>query len=363
MSDLRAPVRSESRAWDVGYGWTKLSLSEFTREGSRLHVPVTAFQSAPFPKPRAFGIEHVTSVEMTMAAVGTTTTAQRASAHTLTPVRIDGVEYCVSDAPSKFVPEISSRVRGPDYVRSKSYRICMAAAAKLTGLREIKCLILGTPVANFESAKTALLAQYADGVRYDDTEVTIGSLKVLPRPMGGLVWHYLSQQRSAEIGEHQRLLIDVGYGTLDWVVSSGLNANTALSGSSHLGVSAYVDALSHEITQGVRGFGENLALADAIDKLLVLDRAFDYKGVRRQRTEFIGLITQIAHQAIQQIMSSIGNVDLLSAVVLMGGGAALMEDALKRAFAHLPLERIAAPQFANVRGFQMIAQHHGGWVS
>ena len=48
---------------------------------------------------------------------------------------------------------------------------------------------------------------------------------------------------------------------------------------------------------------------------------------------------------------------MYQSVVLMGGGAPLYKDALNKAFNSTTVEVVDAARFANVRGFQLMAQH------
>lgn len=47
---------------------------------------------------------------------------------------------------------------------------------------------------------------------------------------------------------------------------------------------------------------------------------------------------------------------MYQSVVLMGGGAPLYKDALVKAFKSKPIEVVDAARFANVRGFQLLAE-------
>jgi len=63
-----------------------------------------------------------------------------------------------------------------------------------------------------------------------------------------------------------------------------------------------------------------------------------------------------ATQAVQSILSHIGDAGTLQSVVLMGGGAPLFQSALAAAFRPIEVEVIASARFANVKGFQSVAE-------
>lgn len=328
-----------NRAIDAGYGWTKFTTSDVRREGERLTVDVGAFQSLPF----------VARTTLDAAGMGE-------KPNTLN-VRVNGVTYQVSDNPAPIAPKASNRIRGDRYTESDLYAVCMAAAAKSMGVEVFDNLVVGTPVGNFESAKKALQAKFGTGISFDDKTVPIKTLHVVPQPVGGLVWHFFANKRQGELNKHPRLLVDVGYGTLDWVAAHGLTTNTERSGSASYGISNFVDHIATEIKGGNSGIGENLWLYDAIDKMLISGVPFKYKGAEWQRETFLDALERIATEAVQQVIASAGDTGMFHSIVLMGGGGRLYQSALAKAFHPIPIELVAEAQFANVRGFQLLAEH------
>jgi plasmid segregation protein ParM len=327
------------RAIDVGYGHTKLTTGPIEKRDSDRHVPITSFHSAPFPRQP--------SMEMGGMEKGPS----------LVNVKVGGIEYSVSDNPASVAPEISSRVRGGDYVGSNTYEVCLAAAVKLLETDHLDVLVLGTPVSNFATARETLKNKFGRGIQFDGASVEIKELKVVIQPIGGLVWHYLSSGRAAEVGRHRRLLVDVGYGTLDWVVAEGLTVNAGKSGSAQFGVSKFLDVVHAQLNPQSKTIGQNLAFYDDLDRMVMHGDTIMYRGKPCQREMYGDLLGRLANEATQQIAATVGDPVSLSSVVLMGGGARLLQSALSRAYKDIKVELIESAQFANVRGFQAIAEH------
>lgn len=326
------------RAIDVGYGWTKFTVGELRNQNGVLDVAVDAFQSAPFPKPI------------------TIDTAGLARGPRLWTVRVKGQDMAVSEAPAMLAGGASLRVRGDNYVNTTAYEVCMAAAVKSMNLNHIDHLVVGTPVGNFDHVRAVLQDKYRDGIRFDDRHVAIGSLRVIVQPVGGLIWHYLATQRGGEIKGVNRLLVDVGYGTLDWVVANGLVVNGSRSGSASFGVSSFIEGAYGVVRDGRSGIDKDATLLDGLDGLLVRGIPMYYRGKKWERSDLEEMIAPKAQQAVQSILSHIGDAGTLQSVVLMGGGAPLYQTALASAFHPLEVEVISAARYANVKGFQAVAE-------
>jgi plasmid segregation protein ParM len=271
-------------------------------------------------------------------------------------LRFKGQDMAVSDVPAQLAAGASLRVRGDNYVNTTAYEVCMAAAVKAMNLDHIETLVVGTPVGNFEHVRAVLLEKYRDGIAFDERQVSVGTLRVIVQPVGGLIWHYLSTQRGGSIKGVNRLLVDVGYGTLDWVVANGLVVNPARSGSASFGVSSFLDGAYNVVREGRSGIDKDATLLEGLDGLLVRGAPLFYRGKTWQRSDLSEMIEGKATQAVQSILSHIGDAGTLQSVVLMGGGAPLFQSALAAAFRPIEVEVIASARFANVKGFQSVAE-------
>ena len=323
------------RAIDLGYGWTKLSRSNMQSDGA---VEVQTFQSIPWANPKSIGTGMVRD--------------------NIIRLKYKDQLYGLSDDPASAAPRNSSRVRGEHYIQSEQYAVCMAAAVKLMGVPRIDTLVVGTPVGNFEQSKPVIEQLFAKGITFDATHVPVDKIKVVPQPIGGLVSHMKVAKEGMNKGG-MRLLIDVGYGTLDWVLVSGARVNAEASGSTSNGVARFVDAVIEKITGSVHGLGQDLMLAASVDKMIVQDIPFPHRGKEQTRNGHEALIQQIASAAFQELQQRVGSLDMCESVVLMGGGANLYGQVIARALSPIPVEIVENPRYANIRGFQILAERIG----
>ena len=325
------------RAIDTGYGWTKFTTGHARRSNEGIAVDVEAFQSVPMV---------VKGESIDLPASGET-------AGSSILVRLNGTAYRVSDQPTYSKDVI--RIRGDGYTQSEPYAVCMAAAVKAMGLERLDHLVVGTPVGNYESAKASLKAKFGEGIDVDGRIIEVKHLHVVAQPIGGLVWHYYANSRQSDLSRHPRVLVDVGHGTLDWVAVQGLKTNLDRCGSVTYGVSRFID----RVTQAIKGSGQGIEdawFSDTVDQMLMQNRPLIYRGQEHRRENFESLIEQIASEGVQHIMASLGDVGMFQSVVLMGGGGRLYQRALATAFKPIPIEEVAAARFANVRGFQLLAE-------
>ena len=315
-----------SRAVDLGYGWTKVS----TGDGG-----VKSFQSLPWRNPRSLSAGDVPSQVMTVV--------------------VGGVPYGVSDEPEIYAPPDVTRVRGDGYVSSEQYAVCMAAAVKVMRVPSLQRLVVGTPVGNYDSARKELHKRFGSGVTFDTTHVPISQLQVVPQPIGGLAFHLQDGNRSESLDE-PRLLVDVGYGTLDWVWATGARVNAERSGSSSNGVASFVDAVLRAIHGDAHGLGQDLLEAARIDRMLSRGQPFTLNGERQSRETHEKLIDALARTAFEELLQRVGSLRMCHSIVLMGGGAEIYKKVALMAAGKVPVHVVRDPQLANIRGFQLLAE-------
>ena len=209
-----API---ARAIDLGYGHVKFSTAHASTHEGKLKLPCASFPSLPVPSP---------------AAASECTDGAEEAAQGL-PIEVDGQHYRISQTPEQIALPSHVRGGGDSYIGSNFYRVCMAAAVKMMRL-QVPCiahLVLGTPVSNFEAGKKAIVEHFSRGVTFDGKTVQIDHIHVLRQPLGGLIYHYRRSGREGDVARFNRLIVDPGYGTLDWVVARGLHVNAPRSGS------------------------------------------------------------------------------------------------------------------------------------
>lgn len=240
------------RAIDVGYGWTKFSISDAYMNDAKIAIDVKAFQSLP--------------MLITLESFDMSTGAE--SKGTAIGVRMKGQSYLVSEDPTYAADTI--RARGNNYSGTDQYEICMAAAVKAMNVDYLDHLVVGTPVGNYEATKAFLKEKFGRGITVDEKNVEIRKIHVVAQPLGGLVRHYYAKGLQDQMVQQPRVLVDVGHGTLDWVAVQGLKTNLDRSGPVQLGVGNFVDRIVKEI-KGVKA-PEDVWFSDQVDKMLLRNR-------------------------------------------------------------------------------------------
>jgi len=321
-----APASELNRAIDLGYGWTKVATG---------NSEVKSFQSLPWRNPK---VVH-----------------GAASAKVMT-VNYRDTLYGVSDEPETAAPRTATRVRGDGYIDSETYAVCMAAAVKMMRVPKLKRLVVGTPVGNYADARKALQARFGSGISFDATHVPVERLQVVQQPIGGLAYHLHASGGSVPLAV-PRLLIDVGYGTLDWVLAVGAKVNASVSGSSSNGVARFVDMLIERITGDSHGLGQDLMLVSAVDRMVTQGVPFRFRGEQQFREAHQATIDALAAESFLEVLHRVGSLDMCESILLMGGGATLYQAAVTKAANGIPVEVVRDPHLANIRGFQLLADN------
>jgi plasmid segregation protein ParM len=325
------------RAIDVGYGHTKFTTSEMKRREGTIDIDVDAFQSIAFAPPTALG------------------TATPTGSRTI--VQVDGQAFCVAEQADEASSGDVSKSKGDNYVQSLAYRVFVGAAVKRMKVEHIDTLVLGTPVSNYRGAKLSLEQTFSAGIKFDSSTVHIEKFVVMPQPLGALYWHYYRRnQHEVMLRGGLRLVVDVGYGTLDWIVCKGGDPIASKAGSSKHGVSYFIELLTREILPDSMAIAPDMMLINQIDELITRDRELFYRGKTYAKSDFASLLDAQSFEAVRAAIGSIGEVGNIETVVLAGGGAGLYQSTIAKLIPHAKIEVVHASRFANVKGFQVAAE-------
>ena len=342
-----------ARAIDVGCGHVKFSTGESGISKGVFDIACGSFPALPIRSTRHYK-EDASGVEL-------------GAKLKVTSIDVDGQTFVISADPEVIAVPSDSRSAGENYVSSRSFRICIAAAIKQMQLPypRIDHLVLGAPVGNFEAAKKALLENFAVGVQFDDQKVGIGQIHVVQQPIGGLLYQYRTNGHEADLAGYTRLVIDVGYGTLSWVVAHGLVPVHDRSGTVSYGVERLIDTIHHEVSKAYGSFSENLAITEDIDRMLKgTYNDFFFRGQSYDHERFERLINGIIDQGLEAVFKNVGKTTDLRCVVVVGGQGRRYGKRLQAMKPALHVEIVGSTGtdacLANVRGFQLIAERQRG---
>ena len=244
------------------------------------------------------------------------------------------------------------------FAMTDEYEVLVKAALANVGYpAELKCLVLGVPVNSPVNVIDYLKTRFVGELRINGRTVRVDSVRVVDQPVAAFVWQVQSRGKRNAIEGRTALTIDVGYRTIDWVVTQGVRGVPSRSGSSPGGVSRIVQKISQELTRVTGRDCSSLRMRERIEdalcrnepSIVVDDQLVDL-------AQFHPLRKHLMSSALAPIWESIGNSTDIRDVLLVGGGSAqfkvLIEEQTEGKYVTLANE----PQFAIARGLQWLAE-------
>ncbi len=169
----------------------------------------------------------------------------------------------------------------------------------------------------------------------------------MPQPTGGFIEYFVSGSTLESLNNIRSLTIDVGYFTLDWLTCRGLKMQEERSGSTPGGMSLVLDRLCELVSVDRKAHFTNHGILDEGIRN-------NYKArIQGKEYDFSHLIDKMQSQilsAVQSIARSVGALDDIDVVVMVGGGASCYQPVVEKV---LNREVIVpdASLYANVKGF------------
>lgn len=163
--------------------------------------------------------------------------------------------------------------------------------------------------------------------------------------------------RDAVHGEMPYAVVDIGGRTTDCVtvLRGGESLDHAASGTGNIGVGNVYDLVAGELMRQFDTPHIQLATLDRV----VRDKRIRWRGQDHDVSAVVeNAIEEVAQLIIRELKRRIGDAGEMDAVLLTGGGAVLMHDALQRAYPHAVL--MDDPAFANARGMLKFITFGGG---
>lgn len=280
-----------------------------------------------------------------------------------------GVLHFVGPDVYQVAPTTGARAVTVDYSQTSDYKALFLGAlhhiAKDHGAKEvlqIDTVVAGLPLSTVYT-HSADLAAFIKGSHKVPSSVNpeqpmavhIKNAIVIAQPQGALIAHGINDTAHAH-PDFNTLVLDMGGGTFDWFIAKGIRPNRALSGAAPIGALACAAAICDEIKPGLK---------DNPDIMVRVDRALreSAKVVRVSGRDytmatFEPIVSRVLSDAIEQMRKSVGSLDSIDQILVTGGGAPLLEKALRSTlpdYAHL-LVMDREPVSSNVRGFHAIAE-------
>lgn len=266
-------------------------------------------------------------------------------------VFVDGKAYEVGEDAGLFLSSVPVLHR--DYIETPEYRALLYGALDAMQTPRIDLLVTGLPVHLHESRWERLKGLLV-GVHHIRPGVTveIRDAAVVIQPLGGFIAH--SHERGDWRGHADEtfLIVDLGFFTVDWMVTRGLKEIPGLSDSVECGVSEYIHCIEQHLS---------IEIGDAHTSLKRID-----DGLRQGRFRIKGRTVPleplhreaqvVVDRAVGALRNRVGAAHDIDQIVVVGGGAPYFVAGLRKAFPDHPLHTVSDTVCANVRGFQLIGE-------
>jgi plasmid segregation protein ParM len=191
--------------------------------------------------------------------------------------------------------------------------------------------------------------------RVIERQIHVKKVQLIPQVLGSLVEISRHTDLIQKIQGQQNLTIDVGYGTLLWLMTDGFAQMPARSNGNMGGVSSLLQKVVRSIDPNA---ATSINVLERLDKALLGNNpSILVNGEEVQLAKFRGLLTSAARENLTEMLRSIGNTADVDNVFLTGGGAHLYREEIGAAFPKRKINVSSGDsRYTNVRGFQYIAE-------
>lgn len=347
---MPASLTLNTSAIDVGFYSTKFVLGRSTNDGAQT-ILVDQFPSfTPSPASRPQDLEGMVPFD------GAT-------------IEVDGLQFYVGKSSQQFVDaSFGFRTASKDFCKTAGYKALWLGAIhylarhyQVTEQLTLKHLAVGLPISTVFSHSKELTASVIGRHMVESPinksqkiEVVIENVHVVAQPMGALLG--LSARLGPSISDRQVLILDMGGGTFDWLLTDGLRPRPANSGAANLGTLECAGALCDQIDPALKSDPCALMLVD--QALRVGSTVLTLEGTEYSVEELFPAAEAVLQSALEQMDRRLGSTSTVQHVLLSGGGAPLLKRVLTKRYPKL-LGRLTLetdPVFSNVRGYFLLSE-------
>jgi plasmid segregation protein ParM len=269
----------------------------------------------------------------------------------LMEVESDGKQYLVGKDVRNTLSarDDQGRTLLTNYIDTPQHMALLRGGLAYLGEENIDLLVSGLPVSNLKYKDRMIeklkgIHQYPDG-----KEIHVKNVYVIPQPVGGFI-NYFHNHPDTDIQDLMSLTIDVGYFTLDWVVCNGLKIQGERTGSCPGGMSLVIEKICELI-----GEERRVPFSDfhMVDKGIRNGFKTRIQGKPYTFSHFVPKIEAYIEHSVQSMLSSVGSLDDIDVIVLVGGGSRCYRPVIERL---LNGREIIVPDdtiCANVKGFYL----------
>jgi len=347
----RSPI---ARAIDLGFGYVKLARASF-EDGSGSAAPLN-----PLAFPSVAAVSTVDGAAFEGVGLGSLDVVS---------VTVRGVTFRVGPDALLTLSGSAVSVPGDEFFMSDEYlslNLGALAYMDLPAASDIDVLAVGLPLTVFvrpdvrkhlvDSLQTTHLLPIP-GQRGQTREVKVHQVLVKPQALGAL-WamaYELGDEAAADVQTSTNLVIDVGYGTLMWLMSRGNKPMLERSGANMGGVNSILRSVIQRIDPQLSGSPLFLSrIDDAIRNNKPVPNITEAAA-----QEFAPAIRHQVKSMFKELMKSVGAKADVDTIWLAGGGAHLYLEEVKANFPNHEVRTCSAtddPRFTNLKGLQLLAE-------
>lgn len=276
-------------------------------------------------------------------------------------VEVDSEYYEVGPDAMIAMPSNAARSLDLDFVRRPSYMALAKGALHYMQVPRIDHLVVGLPVSSMQALAEQVRAKLTGKHTLPGRTITVEHVECTPQPVGGLVDYASRHQLLKQVEVTTQLLIDPGYFTLDWLVVHGRKMAAPRSGAANnAGMAAIVRAIAERLTRRIKerdGIAADVteSVLQRMDEALRTEREFRFNGKVESLDEYMSAARHVTDDGLAKLRARVGSLADVDSIVLVGGSAHLYKQAVCEAFPGYDIRIAKEPVFANVRGFQLLA--------
>lgn len=280
-------------------------------------------------------------------------------------VLIDGVPW-VAGVEQQHIQRRARQTHDRYVTTDEYYALYLACLARL-GCNKIDLLVTGLPVSQHFGPEgpglREVLQTKLSGRKHVNSQfmVEVGRVVCIAQPTGTFMGMAAQEQykRLATSDHLQVLCVDVGYGTVDWVLMSGKSVMDQSSSSSMLATSVILQNTARRLTAEL---GRPVTV-DQLDSALrrgTTALPIGMTGSHDFSRALEAEASEISAAVVADILSTLRSAGPVDNVILTGGGSGLYEAALRKAFPNTgDEERVVAAGdvvLANALGYREVAR-------
>lgn len=287
-------------------------------------------------------------------------------------VKVNGVNYFVGPDATLQTKGRESRTISENFVNTNEYMalfkggihyVLLDHKATVKGKTNvnIRRLVVGLPLNTFEQ-KAAEVKEMFEGIHEvpgcdgENVQVTINNVTVVRQPQGAMLYSgaNMSPAEMQDYYSQNLLIIDLGGGTCDWLLSHDRKILPMRSDAYPKGVLACVFAICDAIN---KGYSTDPMVVQRVDSALREGKStFRLNGTVYQTADYLVHTKQILHECLNAVMTNVASLTSIDKIIFTGGGGKLLYQAAQEVWPENKKVMMVDddPVFSNVRGFLLL---------